>query len=98
MTKKIIYLLFKDGEEDVKENVNEEVVENTEDKSEEKETKTENSKCCQDVFKHGKHHHSHCNCHQGSALYGLGLFGALFYFLQDAVFEVEKRSFWVGRN
>ena len=41
MTKKIIYLLFKDGEEDVKENVNEEVVENTEDKSEEKETKTE---------------------------------------------------------
>ena len=41
MTKKIIYLLFKDGEEDVKENANEEVVENTEDKSEEKETKTE---------------------------------------------------------
>jgi len=30
----------------------------------EKETKTENSKCCQDVFKHGKHHHSHCNCGQ----------------------------------
>lgn len=41
MTKKIIYLLFKDGEEDVKEEVKEEVVENTEDKSEEKETKTE---------------------------------------------------------
>ena len=44
MTKKIIYLLFKDGEEDVKENANEEVVENTEDKSEEKETKKETKK------------------------------------------------------
>ena len=41
MTKKFVYLLFKDGEEDVKEGVKEEVVENTEDKSEEKETKTE---------------------------------------------------------
>ena len=41
MTKKIIYLLFKDGEEDVKDEVKEEVVENTEDKSEEKEIKTE---------------------------------------------------------
>ena len=41
MTKKFVYLLFKDGEEDVKEEVKEEVVENTEDKSEEKETKTE---------------------------------------------------------
>lgn len=41
MTKKIIYLLLKDGEEGVKEEVKEEVVENTEDKSEEKETKTE---------------------------------------------------------
>ena len=41
MAKKFVYLLFKDGEEDVKENVNEEVVENTEDKVEEKEDKTE---------------------------------------------------------
>ena len=41
MTKKFVYLLFKDGEEDVKDGVKEEVVENTEDKSEEKETKTE---------------------------------------------------------
>ena len=44
MTKKIIYLLFKDGEEDVKKNANEDVVENTEDKSEEKETKKETKK------------------------------------------------------
>ncbi len=66
----------------------------------EKETKTENSKCCQDVFKHGKHHHSHCNCGQSSALYGLGVIGALFYFLQNAatftavIVGIFKAVFW----
>ena len=67
----------------------------------EKENKTENHQCCQnDIMKHDKHHHSHCNCHQGSALYGLGLFGALFYFLQDAVtftaviIGIFKSIFW----
>ena len=66
----------------------------------EKDIKTE-EKCCSDyVFKHGKHHHSSCNCGQSSALYGLGVIGALFYFLQNAatftavMIGIFKSFFW----
>ena len=65
----------------------------------EKETQTEKHECCQDVFKRGKHH-DHCNCNQSSALYGLGVIGALFYFLQNAatftavIIGIFKAIFW----
>jgi len=66
----------------------------------EKETKTEKPECCQDVFKHGKHHHDHCNCNHSSAIYGLGVISALFYFLQNAatftavIIGIFKAIFW----
>ena len=66
----------------------------------EKQTQTEKHECCQDVFKKGKHHHSNCNCGQSSALYGLGVIGALFYFLQNAatftavIVGIFKAIFW----
>lgn len=66
----------------------------------EKQDQTEKHECCQDVFKHGKHHGS-CNCHNNSsALYGLGVIGALFYFLKDAatfsavILGIGKSFFW----
>ncbi len=66
----------------------------------EKESQNEKHECCQDVFKHGKHHHDHCNCNHSSAIYGLGVIGALFYFLQDAatftavIVGIFKSFFW----
>jgi hypothetical protein len=65
-----------------------------------KETKTEKHECCQNkVLKHGRHH-GHSSCHHDSAIYGLGIFGALFYFLQGAttftavVVGIFKSIFW----
>jgi len=55
--------------------------------------------CYQEVFTRGKYH-KHCNYNHGSALYGLGIFGALFYFLQDvntftsAIIGIFKAIFW----
>jgi hypothetical protein len=66
----------------------------------EKEMPSEKHECCQEVFKRGKHHHSNCNCGQSSALYGLGVIGALFYFLQNAttftavMVGIFKAVFW----
>jgi hypothetical protein len=68
-----------------------------------KETKKET--CCSDeIFTHGKHHHKgDCGCHHGqssSAIYGLGIFGALFYFLKGAatftavIVGIFKSIFW----
>lgn len=65
----------------------------------EKETKTENQ-CCHDVFTKGKHHHQNYHCSQNSAIYGLGVIGALFYFLQNAatftavIVGIFKSIFW----
>lgn len=64
-----------------------------------KETKTEKHECCNDVLKRGRHH-GHHSCHQDSAIYGLGIFGALFYFLQGAttftavIVGIFKSIFW----
>lgn len=67
----------------------------------EKEIKTEKHQCCpNDVLKRGRHHHGHCNCHHSSALYSLGVIGALFYFLQNAatftavIVGIFKSFFW----
>lgn len=66
----------------------------------EKDIKTEKHECCQDVFKHDKHHQHHCNCHHSSAIYSLGVIGALFYFLQNAatfttvMVGIFKAVFW----
>lgn len=65
----------------------------------EKETKTENQ-CCHDVLAKNKHHHRNCHCGQNSAIYGLGVIGALFYFLQNAatftavIVSIFKSIFW----
>lgn len=55
--------------------------------------------CCPDkVFIRGHHHK--CNCSNSSAIYGLGIFGALFYFLQGSVtftavvVGIFKSIFW----
>ena len=64
-----------------------------------KETQAEKHECCQEVFTRSKHH-KHCNCNNNSALYGLGIFGALFYFLQNAttftavMVGIFKAVFW----
>jgi hypothetical protein len=62
--------------------------------------KKEKETCCSDkVFSRGKHHHG-CGCHNSSAIYGLGIFGALFYFLQSAatftavIVGIFKSIFW----
>lgn len=64
-------------------------------KNKEKETE-----CCQGKFM-GKYHHGKCNCGgQSGAIYGLGMIGALFYFLQSAVgfgaimLGIGKAIFW----
>lgn len=51
-------------------------------------------------FNHNKCSH-HCRCHSNSsAIYGLGIFGALFYFLQNAatftavMIGIFKSIFW----
>jgi hypothetical protein len=60
------------------------------------------SECCNKkmIF---KKHHSHCYNHGGSggAIYGLGVVGALFYFLQNAtttfgmvIIGIGKSIFW----
>jgi hypothetical protein len=62
--------------------------------------KKEKETCCSDkVFSRGRHHHRG-SCHNSSAIYGLGIFGALFYFLQNAVtftavmVGIFKSIFW----
>ena len=66
----------------------------------EKETPIEKHECCQDFLKRGIHHHSNCHSGQNSAIYGLGVIGALFYFLQNAatfsavMVGIFKSIFW----
>lgn len=57
----------------------------------------ESSECCTDkVFSRGRHDH----CGSSNAIYGLGVVGALFYFLQSAVgfsaviIGIGKAIFW----
>lgn len=64
-----------------------------------KENKSEN--CCQEkIFSRGKDHHCHNHCGQSGAIYGLGVVGALFYFLQNAttfglvLMGIGKAFFW----
>jgi len=57
------------------------------------------SECCKDnLFTRG---HDHCKCGgQSNAIYGLGVVGALFYFLQNAttfslvMVGIGKAFFW----
>jgi hypothetical protein len=56
------------------------------------------SECCKDKIIYKNHH---CNNHGGSgAIYGLGVVGALFYFLQGAntfvtvIIGIGKAVFW----
>lgn len=65
------------------------------------EIKKEKETCCSDkMFTRGKHDHYKYNCGHDSAIYGLGIFGALFYFLQGAatftavVVGIFKSIFW----
>lgn len=66
-----------------------------------KEKQNKKHECCQnDVLTRGKEC-SNCNCHNNSsALYGLGVIGALFYFLKDAatfsavILGIGKSFFW----
>lgn len=58
-------------------------------------TEKKSTDCCQNmVFKNHKHHHD------SGAIYGIGIFGALFYFLQGAttfgavLFGIFKSIFW----
>ena len=55
------------------------------------------AECCQDkVFSKGRHDH----CGGSNAIYGLGVIGALFYFLQGAsgftavIVGIGKAIFW----
>jgi hypothetical protein len=57
--------------------------------------KEKETNCCSKII------HKKCHCHpQGGAIYGLGLFGALFYFLQNAttfsavLIGIFKSIFW----
>ncbi len=67
-----------------------------------KKEKIEQAECCQGKFMNKGHHHS-CHCHGGNnfgAIYGLGVVGALFYFLQNAttfglvIVGIGKAIFW----
>jgi len=65
-----------------------------------KENQKEKTECCSDyVFKRGHHH----NCHgynNSHPIYGLGIIGALFYFLQNTtsfsiiMVGIGKSIFW----
>ena len=59
----------------------------------------ESETCCQEKMMY-KHHH-HCHRHgESNAIYGLGVVGALFYFLQNAttfgmvMIGIGKSIFW----
>jgi hypothetical protein len=53
---------------------------------EETEKENKHCECCEDDWRHWRHHHHYWHRgHSGGALYTLGFFGALFYFLQHAV-------------
>ena len=68
-------------------------------------TETKNNEkmteCCSEKYLF-KRHHDHCHHHGGgsNAIYGLGVIGALFYFLQNAttfgivMLGIGKSFFW----
>lgn len=67
-----------------------------------KENIQEKEECCQGKFMSKGHHHG-CHCHgnaNSGAIYGLGVVGALFYFLQNSVtfgmvmVGIGKAVFW----
>jgi len=67
------------------------------------ESEEKTKECCGDYCKEKmafKHHHRHHGCGQSSAIYGLGVIGALFYFLQHAttfvsvIVGIGKAIFW----
>lgn len=64
-----------------------------------KEEKT--AECCKEKYLFKRHHDCHCHGHsQSDALYGIGVIGALFYFLQNAttfsliMIGIGKSIFW----
>jgi len=67
-----------------------------------KENQKEKTECCSNyVFKRGRHDHHNCHGHNNSnAIYGLGVIGALFYFLSQAttfsmvMIGIGKSIFW----
>lgn len=67
-----------------------------------KKEKIEQKECCQGKFMNQDYHNG-CHCHGNSssgAIYGLGVIGALFYFLQSAttfglvMVGIGKAIFW----
>ena len=60
--------------------------------------KQNTAQCCNEKITH-KYNHSH-NCGQSNAIYGLGIIGALFYFLSNAtsfgmvLLGIGKSIFW----
>ena len=66
-----------------------------------KKEKIEQKECCQEKFMNRGHHHGRHYGNGGSgAIYGLGVVGALFYFLQNAatfgmvIVGIGKAIFW----
>lgn len=67
-----------------------------------KENQKEKTNCCSDyVLKRGKdNHHNYCSHNHSDAIYGLGIIGALFYFLSSAttfslvMIGIGKSIFW----
>ncbi len=66
-----------------------------------KSTKQNTEECCSEMYKHDWHKkHSHSTSHHGNAIYGLGVIGALFYFLQNVsgleaiLWGIGKAVFW----
>ena len=69
-----------------------------------KKEKIEETECCQGKFMNKGHHHD-CHCYGqtqvgSGAIYGMGVIGALFYFLQNAtsfglvMVGIGKAIFW----
>lgn len=64
-----------------------------------KKEKIEETECCQGKFMNRGHHDCKCGG-QSSAIYGMGVIGALFYFLQNAtsfglvMVGIGKAIFW----
>ena len=62
--------------------------------------KENQSECCNKEKMMMKKHHYHHNNQSGGAIYGLGVIGALFYFLQNAptfgmvLIGIGKAIFW----
>lgn len=65
-----------------------------------KEEKKSTEEYCKEMHKHNWHHKYRGGGHHGDAIYGLGVIGALFYFLQNTttfvsvLIGIGKAIFW----